>query len=111
MHNDTGTMPDDEQTLCPTESRFPLTRSRVPVAVVEGNDPSGGPHPFGLRFFIRETRSAAVRAFGYCEDQQVTVDDDGRPVVQGPNASWSQTTTGNMDGNEETMMDQDPDSN
>lgn len=76
-----------------------------------GNDPSGGPHPFGLRFFIRKTRSAAVPAFGYCEDQQVTVDDDGRPVVQGPNASWSQTTTGNMDGNEETMMDQDPDSN
>lgn len=96
--------------LYPMESRFPLTRSRVPDAVVDC-DPSGGPRPFGLRFFVRETRPPAVPAFGYCEQRQVTVDDDGCPVVQGPNASWSQTTTGNMDGNEETKMDQDPDSN
>lgn len=97
--------------LYPMESRFPLTRSRLPDTMVDCSEPSGGLRPFGLRFFVRETRPPAVPAFGYCEDQQVTVDDDGRPVVQGPNAAWSQTTTGNMDGNEETKMDQEPDSN
>lgn len=94
--------------LYPMESRFPLTRSRVPDADL--SEPSdGGQRPFGLRFFVPETRPPAVPAFSYCEDQQVTVDDDGRPVVVGPTASWDQTSTGNMDGNEETKMDQDPD--
>lgn len=96
--------------LHPMKSRFPLTQGRVPDAVNCGGQ-SGGQRPFGLRFFVREVRRPAVPAFGYCEEQQVTVDDEGRPVVQGPDASWSQTTTGNMDGNEETKMDQDPDSN
>lgn len=97
--------------LYPTESRFPLTRSRIPDAAIDSDSSGGGSRPFGLRFFVRETRPPAVPAFGYCEDQQVTVDDDGYPVVHGPNAGWNQTTTGNMDGNEETKMDRDPDSN
>lgn len=95
--------------LYPTESRFPLTRGRVPDAAVDDTGPAE--RPFGLRFFIRETRRPAESALGYCKDQQVTVDDDGRPVVHGPSASWNRTTTGVLDGNEETMMDQDPDSN
>jgi putative ATP-grasp target RiPP len=98
--------------MYPTKSRFPLTHGRPATpAGSDGAEPSDGRRPFGLRFFARETLPPATATFSYCEEQQVTVDDEGHPVVQGPNASWSQTTTGNMDGNEETKMDQDPDSN
>jgi putative ATP-grasp target RiPP len=96
--------------MYPTKSRFPLTQDRT-LAAGDGDDPSDSRRPFGLRFFARETRPPAVARFTYCQERQVTVDDQGRPVAAGPNASWSQTTTGNMDGNEETKMDQDPDSN
>lgn len=97
------------------ESRFPLTRGRTADAVsaagAEGADQPDGPHPYGLRFFVRDAEPPAGPAFTYCERQQVTVDEHGTPIVHGPNAAWSQTSTGNMDGNEETKMDQDPDSN
>lgn len=100
--------------LCPVGSRFPLTRGRGRSAAVAEEVADGSAdalRPFGLRFFTPQPAPCAEPAFGYSEDQQVTVDVGGRPVVEGPDASWSQTSTGNMDGNEETKMDQDPDSN
>lgn len=93
------------------ESRFPLTRGRLAEPGPDHTDAAAegaGPRPFGLRFFVADEPSP-VPAFGFCERRQVTVDEHGHPVVHGPSAGWSQTSTGNMDGNEETKMDQDPD--
>lgn len=99
--------------LHPAGSRFPLTRGRIRLAAeAETTDqPMGKQRPFGLRFFLPQATPSPQPAFGYCANQQVTVDDEGRPVAGGPAAAWNRTTTGIMDGNEETMMDQDPDSN
>lgn len=101
--------------LNPVESRFPLTRGRTTAAVttteVGDAEQLREPQRFGLRFFVRDAVPPAVPAFTYCLVRQVTVDDHDVPIVHGPLAGWSQTTTGNMDGNEETKMDQDPDSN
>lgn len=97
------------------ESRFPLTRGRVRpdtdgATEIDTGGPAEGRRPFGMRFFVAQTTPSAEPAFDYSEDQQVTVDENDHPVVRGPSAGWSRTTTGNMDGNEETKMDQDPDS-
>ncbi|MEU6267500.1 putative ATP-grasp-modified RiPP [Saccharopolyspora shandongensis] len=57
--------------------------------------------PFALRF-ARTVPTPVVRRFRYCPDQQVAVDQDGRPLIEKMGKEWeSKSSTDGDEGPEE----------